>query len=106
MTIGPYQLSDTVRIPLEVTLNGIPIAVTNPRLQQLVLPDGTSASGFPQTMTRLKDGTYMYEFVATIVGNYIAIIQAELGSNTIEQIEPFVVGKPFGFPRIEVATDD
>jgi hypothetical protein len=105
MSIGPYQPGNKVRIPLEVLLNGKPIPVDNPRVQRLVLPDGSNAIGFPQIMTALKPGTYMYEFTVHIVGNYTAILQAEIGIDTIEQIEPFIVEKPWGFPRIEVSSN-
>ena len=104
--IGPYQPSDTIRIPLEVTLNGVAVSVSDPRVERLVLPDGTNAAGFPATMTPLKDGTYIYETNTFItIGNYTAIIQAELGGSTIECLAMFVIEKPFGFPRIEVACD-
>lgn len=103
--IGPYQPGNTVRIPLEVTINGTPTAVTSPRVQTLILPDGTSHPSFPQSMTTIKTGTYMFEIVLTVVGSYTAIIQAELGASTIEQIAEFVIEKPFGFPRIEIASD-
>ena len=105
MSVGPFQSGDKARIPLEVILNGKAIAVNNARVQRLVLPNGTDATGFPQLMTRLKDGTYIYEFYVNVIGNYTAILQAEFGQDTIEQIEPFVVEKPWGYPRIEVATD-
>lgn len=107
MGIGPYQPGEKVRIPLEVILNGQAITVLNARIQRLVLPNKTDAPGFPRAMTRLKDGTYIFETTEfTTIGNYTAIIQAEFGGDTIEQIEPFIIQKPFGFPRIRVATDE
>ena len=105
MTVGPFQPGNKARIPLEVLLNGKPISVDNPRIQRLILPNGSDAVGFPQTMLRIKDGTYMYEFYVHIIGNYTAIIQAEIGIDTIEQIEPFIVEKPWGFPKIEIASN-
>jgi hypothetical protein len=58
-------------------------------------------------MTALKNGTYIFETSEfTTIGNYTAIIQAEVGGETIEEIEPFIIEKPFGFPRIRVATDE
>lgn len=105
MTVGPFQPGDKARIPLEVVLNGTPLAVVNPRVQRLIMPDGTDAPGFPQMMITLKPGTYMYEFYVYIIGNYTAILQAEFGQSLIEQIEPFTVEKPWGYPRIEVATN-
>lgn len=105
-SIGPYQPGDKVRIPLEVTLDGSPVPVGNPRVQQVVLPNGTNASGFPAAMTAVKIGTYIYETTAfTTIGNYTAIVQAELGSNLLECIVAFVIEKPFGAPRIEIACD-
>lgn len=105
-SIGPYQPGDRIRIPLEVTLNGIAISVANPRVQRLVLPGGTDAAGFPAAMTEVKTGTYVYETTAfSTIGNYLAILQGELGTDTIECIVVFVIEKPFGQPRIEIACD-
>jgi hypothetical protein len=105
-SIGPYQPGDKIRIPLEVTLNGAPIAVINARVQKLILPDGTSAAGFPASMTTIKDGTYIYETTSLkTIGNYTAILDANLGSDIIECIVVFVIEKPFGAPRIEIACD-
>ena len=105
-SIGPYQPGDTIRIPLEVTLNGVPIVVANPRVQQVVLPNGTNAVGFPASMTTVNAGTYYYETSAfTTIGNYTAILQADFGGNVIECIVVFVIEKPFGAPRIEIACD-
>ena len=102
---GPFQQGDTVRIPLEVLANGKALAVANARVQRLVLPDGTDDSRFPQAMVTLKNGTYILEEVFNDVGNYTAILQAEFGGDTIEEIESFIIEKPFGIPRIEIATD-
>ena len=104
--IGPFQPGDVARIPLEITINGEAISVANPRVQQIILPDGTNAPGFPRTMETIKIGTYMLETVFTKIGNYIAILQAEFGNKTIEDIAEFVVEKPFGYPRIEIACDN
>jgi len=105
-SIGPFQPGDVARIPLEITINGEAISVVNPRVQRIVLPDGTDASGYPRPMITIKVGTYMLETIFDKIGNYIAILQAELGNKTIEQIAEFVVEKPFGLPRIEIACDD
>lgn len=104
--IGPFQPGDVARIPLEITVNGEAIAVANPRVQRIILPDGTDAPGYPQYMETIKTGTYMLETIFTKIGSYIAILQAELGNKTIEDIAEFVVEKPFGYPKIEVACDN
>lgn len=104
--IGPYKPGDKIRIPLEMTLNGLPVAVISPRIQTLILPDGTFSDEFPAEMTTIKDGTYIYETTSlTTIGNYTAILQAELASDTLETIVVFVIEKPFGAPRIEIACD-
>ena len=105
-SIGPFQPGDVARIALEITINGEAVAVANPRVQRIILPDGTDASGYPKYMSVVKTGTYVLETVFDKIGNYTAILQAELGNNTIEQIAEFVVEKPFGYPRIEIACDD
>lgn len=103
--IGPFQPGEKARIPLEITINGVATAVGNPRVQRLILPDGTNMSGFPMPMVTIKSGTYMLEIVLTMIGSYIAILQSEYGNNTIEDIAEFVVIRPWGLPRIEVASD-
>ena len=103
---GPFQPSPNIaRIAWETTLNGIPIEVTNPRVQRIIQPNGTDIASYPRSMFRLKIGTYMLETSFSVIGNYTAIMQAEYGGNTIENISEFVVERPFGYPRIEVASD-
>lgn len=107
MGVGPFQANEQVRIPLEVVLNGKAVSVNNPRIQRLIMPNGSDAPNYPKAMARLKDGTYIYEFYVFDTGNYTAILQAEYGTKTIEQIESFVVEKPLmSYPRIEVASDE
>lgn len=106
MAIGPFQPSDKVRIPWEVLLNGKALAVANPRVQRLVLPDGTDMPGFPRPMFALKPGSYILELSLHTIGNYTVILQAEFGSETIENMESFLIEKPFGYPTINAATDE
>lgn len=106
MGIGPFQPSDKVRIPWEVTLNGKALAIGNPRVQRLVLPDLTDMPGFPRPMYALKPGSYVLELPLHMIGNYTIIMQGEYGSETIEDMEAFVVERPFGFPSINAATDE
>jgi hypothetical protein len=103
--IGPYQPGDIVRIPLEVTINGVPTVVGHPRVQKIILPDMSEMPGFPRYMSTVKPGTYMFEIRLTTIGSYTAILEAEYGNATIEQIAEFVIERPWGFPRIEVASD-
>ena len=105
MALGPFQPGDTVRIPLEVTLNGVPIAVSDPRVQRIILPNGADAPGYPVSMSTVKTGTYFLEVSFITIGNYLAILQAEFGTDTIEEIESFIIEKPFGLPRIQIACD-
>jgi hypothetical protein len=101
MAIGPFKAGDVVRIPLAVTLDGEALAVSNPRVHRLILPDETDATGYPQSMKTAETGVYYLEVQLFPIGNYTAIIRAELNGSTIEDIEPFNVQQPFGFPRIE-----
>lgn len=103
MAIGPFKAGDIVRIPLAVTLDGKVIAVASPRVHRLVIPDKTDATGYPKSMTELEPGVYCLEVQLFQTGNYTAIIRAELNGDTLEDIEPFVVEPPAGFPRIECA---
>lgn len=104
-SIGPFQPGDVARIALEIVINGVATPVANPRVQKIIQPDGTDLTGYPKSMNPIKSGTYILETTFNIIGNYTAILQAELGGSTIEQIAEFVVEKPFGFPKIEVACD-
>jgi hypothetical protein len=106
VAIGPFQPSDKVRIPWEVLLNGKALAIGNPRVQRLVLPDGTDMPGFPQPMYALKPGSYILELSLRTIGNYTVIMQGEFGSETIEDMEDFVIERPFGYPSINAATDE
>jgi hypothetical protein len=99
-SIGPYQPGNTVRIPLEVTVNGVPTAVGQPRVQRLIMPDGSDHAGFPRPMTTIKSGTYMLEIVLTTIGSYTAIIEAQYGNATIEQFAYFVIERHWGFHKI------
>jgi hypothetical protein len=101
MAIGPFKAGDVVRIPLAVTLDGKALPVANPRVQRLILPDQTDASGYPKAMTEAEPGVYYLEVQLFQIGNYLAVIRAELDGTTLEGIEPFNVQQPFGFPRIE-----
>jgi|ETNvirnome_6_100_1030635.scaffolds.fasta_scaffold02908_4 hypothetical protein len=102
MPLGPYQINETVRIPLETTVNGVATEVTNPRIQTVILPSLSSMSGFPKAMTRIKAGAYYGDITVTVPGTYIVIINATLGAVTIEEVESFVVEDVFTrtYPRI------
>lgn len=105
-SIGPYQPGDVIRIPLLVTVNGDTVDVANPRVERIILPNQTDATGFPRPMIRVQEGTYILEVSEfNTIGNYTVIERAELGSSTIECIVVFVIEKPFGNPRIEIAYD-
>lgn len=105
MAIGPFKAGDIIRIPLAVTLDGKALAVTNARVQRLILPDHIDALGYPATMTMAEPGVYYLERQLFTIGNYTAIIRCELDGSTLEGIESFNIQQPFGFPRIERACD-
>lgn len=104
-SIGPFQPNSLARIALEVVVNGVAVEVVNPRVQRIVGPDGNDLPNYPRSMFRVKKGTYLLETQFTTIGNYTAILQAQYGNDIIEQIAEFVVEKPFGLPRIEIATN-
>ena len=106
MGIGPFQPHPNIaRINWEIVLNGVPVRVANPRIERIIQPNGTNLPGYPRPMSVVKDGTYLLETSFSVIGNYTAIMQGEYGNNTIENIAEFVVERPFGMPRIEVACD-
>lgn len=104
--LGPFQPDTIARINWEVLVNGVTTNVVDPRIERIVAPDGTYLSGYPRPMYKESTGTYILETSFKDIGNYTAIMQAEYGNETIETIAEFVVEKPFGFPRIEIATNN
>lgn len=112
MEIGPFQPGNIIRIPWLISINGTPTDVSSPRVQRLILPDQSNASGFPKTMTALSTGLYFLEITGLLtIGNYTAVLQGELTDpqtsevRTVEELAEFIIEKPFGFPRIQIACD-
>jgi hypothetical protein len=89
MAMGSYTLGATVRIPLQVTESGIPFSEDiDPTIRQIVKPNGTSDSSFPDAMLEIDQdyGTYYYDYTPASVGDYVIII-----TYTVEEIEFSVI---------------
>ena len=106
-SIGPFKSGDNIRIPLEVSLNEVPISMSDPRVERIIAPNLTNLSGFPVPMNELKTGVYYYEITLSTIGNYTVIVQAEYEGTTVESVVAFVIEAPteFGQPRIAIACD-
>lgn len=101
MVIGPFKAGEIIRIPLIVTLNNQAVSVANARVERLINPNGNNLSGYPKLMQMVETGVYYLKVQLFQTGNYTATIRAEMGNNTIEDIETFIIEPLNGLPRIE-----
>lgn len=93
MALGSYFKGATVKIPANITIDGIPEATIVPIIERIVLPNGSMDSGFPVTMTRSHTGsaTYFYNYIPQYIGDYIVIIKTEYEGAIYNTIEYFTV---------------
>ena len=104
--IGPFFPGQVARIAWEIAVNGVPTDVVNPRVERILAPDRSYVPGYPRPMYRESKGTYILETSFNVIGSYTAILQAKYGNDTIEDLAEFVVERPFGFPKIEISTNN
>lgn len=95
MSLGNFTVGSTVRIPLQVLENGgIPATdISNVSVTEMIKPDLTKDSSFPQSMTLIssKYSVYYFDYTPIEIGNYIAIISLTIGGITYSQIESFYI---------------
>jgi len=94
MAMGSYTLGATVRIPLQVTESGIPFSEDiSPTIRQVVKPNGTSDSSFPDSMSEIDQdyGTYYYDYTPASIGDYVIIITYIVEEIEFSVIENFTV---------------
>ena len=94
MAMGSYTLGATVRIPLQVTESGIPFTDNiSPTIRQVIRPNGTSDSNFPDAMSEIDQdyGAYFYDYTPDSTGDYVIIITYTVESVEFSVIENFTV---------------
>jgi hypothetical protein len=93
MAMGSYFLGSEVKIPVTVQVNGIPLTGVVPIIDKIILPSGTSASGFPSAMeaTHTGSSTYFYNYKPNVIGDYIVLININYQGSTYTTIENFTV---------------
>ena len=95
MSLGNFTVGSTVRIPLQVLENGgIPATdISNVAVTEMIKPDLTKDSSFPQSMTLISSeySVYYFDYTPEAIGNYIAVITLTVGSVTYSQIESFYI---------------
>lgn len=94
MAMGSYFLGATVRIPLQVTENGMALPENlSPKIKMIVKPDGTSAFGSPKNMSALSlaDSAYYFDYTPDALGDYVVIMTYVLEDVEFTTIENFTV---------------
>lgn len=90
-----YTLGDTVKLPLQITDNGIPISDTSmvPEVKKIIKPDGSVDSSFPAAMTLIDSeySVYSYNYKPDRVGDYIVIFAFVLDGVEYSTMEHFIV---------------
>jgi len=93
MATGSYILGATVKIPVQVLLDGQPYIGATPIIEKIIKPNGVSASGFPAE-TSVADSalsTFYYNYVPDVVGDYIVIIKSTIDGIDYMTIDNFTV---------------
>ena len=107
MAMGSYIIGAAVRVPLQVTDAGVPYSEDiNPVIKQIIKPDGTSAYSSSQPMSELdRDyGTYYYDYVPDVAGDYVVIIAYTVEEVELSVLENFTVNSrsdTINVPRAE-----
>ena len=93
MALGEYNLTETVRIPLQLDADGIAINTLSPQIEKIVGPDNKEISGFPKAMTELdgESGAYYYDFKPSSLGSYFVIISVVSSGDKLVTMETFFV---------------
>jgi hypothetical protein len=93
MAMGSYFLGSDVKIPVMVQVNGIPLQNVIPTIDKIILPNGISESGFPQTMIPTHSGssTYYYNYTPKVKGDYIVLIHIVYNDVLYTTIENFTI---------------
>jgi len=93
MATGSYILGATVKIPIQVLLDGQPYIGQSPVIEKIIKPNGTAATGFPADTTVADSAlaTFYYSYVPDVVGDYIVLIKSVIEDVEYITIDNFTV---------------
>ena len=95
MSLGNFNIGTSITIPLQVLEGGSPSTsdLQNVVVKEIIKPDLTRDSSFPQSMTLKNEEkkVYTYKYTPQSSGNYIVILSLSINSVTYSQIESFYV---------------
>ena len=93
MAMGSYILGATVKIPVQVLLDGQPYLGSTPSIEKIIKPNGTSASGFPATTISadVDLATFYYNYTPDVTGDYIVLIRTTVDGTDYTTIDNFTV---------------
>lgn len=93
MAMGSYFLGSEVKIPVMVQINGVPLQGVIPTVDRIILPNGTTESGFPKNMVATHNGssTYYYNYIPKMIGDYIVLIHITYNDVVYTTIENFTI---------------
>jgi len=94
MAMGSYFIGATVRVPLQVTEDGMAVADdVSPKVKKIVKPDGTSVYNSSKNMSTLseEDSAYYFDYTPDITGDYVVIMTYMLEDIEFTVIENFTV---------------
>ncbi len=108
MATGSYLLGAVVKIPVQVTLDGLPYPGQVPVIEKIIKPNGTLLAGLPTYATVIDEdlATYYYSFTPATIGDYIVIIKSTINSEDYITVDNFTVanivsGQVIAAPRAE-----
>jgi hypothetical protein len=94
MAMGSYFIGATVRVPLQVTEDGMAIDEdVSPKVKKIVRPNGTSVYSSSKNMSVLseEDSAYYFDYIPDIIGDYVVIMTYTLEGVEFTVIENFTV---------------
>ena len=94
MAMGSYKFGSTVRIPLIILDGGVAYTEdVDPRIKEIIKPNNSIESGFPQPMLTANNeyGTYYFDYTPDLSGDYIVLICYTVFSQEYTLIENFTV---------------
>ena len=89
-----YILGATVKLPLQITENSIPISEPIvPKVKKIIKPNGSLESGFPKDMSLIDSeySVYVLEYKPEDIGDYIVIFAFEFDGVEYTSMEHFIV---------------
>ena len=89
-----YILGATVKLPLQITINGVAFSGNVlPKIEKIVKPNGDLDATFPANMEVLDEeySVYVYSYKPSDIGDYIVIFSYKIGDIEYTTIYDFTV---------------